>query len=76
MEMATPDEIEELRWMMSPFDSSIAAVNLKRIEETYDLFIGHERGIVHPRLIFEYLKESKPMPKHGYESVKKLLTVS
>ncbi len=75
MEMATPEQIAELRWMISPFNSSIAAVNLKRIEETYELFLGKERGIVHPKLIFEYLRESKPMPMSGYDSVRKLMTV-
>lgn len=75
MQMATPEQIAELRWMMSPFDYSIAAVNLKRIEETYELFLGKERGIVHPKLIFEYLRESKPMPMSGYDSVRKLMTV-
>lgn len=60
--------------MISPFNSSIAAVNLEKIEYVYELFSGCERGIVHPRLIFEYLKERKPMPKSGYDSVKKLLS--
>ncbi|MCG6389652.1 hypothetical protein K6U51_05880 [Vibrio fluvialis] len=76
MDMATPEQIAELRFMISPFNSSVAAVSLERIEQTYDLFFGQDRGIVHPRLIFEYLTENKPMPKAGYESVKKLLSVS
>ncbi len=75
MKLATSEQISELRWMISPFNSSIAAVSLEKIEETYELFMGQERGIVHPRLIFEYLRETKPMPMSGYDSVRKLMTV-
>lgn len=74
MQMATPEQIAELRWIISPFNSSIAAVNLKQIEKTYELFMGQERGIVHPRIIFAYLKETKPMPMSGYDSVRELMT--
>lgn len=59
MKLATSEQISELRWMISPFNSSIAAVSLEKIEDTYELFMGLERGIAHPRLIFEYLRKNQ-----------------
>ncbi len=74
MEMATKTEIEYLRSLFSPFDSSITAVSVEKIEFIYELFSGKERGIVHPKLIFAYLTESKPMPKTGFDSVTVLMS--
>lgn len=76
MDMATKDEIAFLRMLFSPFNSSIEAVRLDRIKHTYDLFAGSDIRIVHPKLIYEYLSELKPLSRVGFESIKELMTAN
>ncbi|WED29863.1 hypothetical protein L3V77_20880 [Vibrio sp. DW001] len=72
--MASSEDVAYLRMHFSPFDSSKSAVCLKKITHLYTLFAGEQRGIVHPRLIYEYLCEFKPLPKQGYDNILELLT--
>ncbi|WP_375750932.1 hypothetical protein [Vibrio sp. HN007] len=74
MELASPDDIAYLRMLFSPFDTRKSAVDFNKIKVTYDLFAGEQRGIVHPRLIYEYLRESKPLPRQGYIMIVELMT--
>ncbi|WED29031.1 hypothetical protein L3V77_24165 [Vibrio sp. DW001] len=75
MEMASSDDIAYLRMLFSPFDTRISAVDPEKISRMHKLFLGQERGIVHPTLIYRYLTESTPLPKSGYDMIVELLTV-